>query len=166
MTTNPQEDRHRVYIDATIPSYLVSNPSRVAKTAERQRITREFWQDTRFEFILSDYVVEEISVGNREQAENRQRVVEGLTVVVATFLELDFARFLVTEKALPQNAFTDAVHIAVAATHNISYLATWNFAHLANPHTKPRIEQICRDAGYTPPCIDTPKVILEKLSHV
>lgn len=68
-------------------SYLVSNPSRVAKTAERQRITREFWQDTRFEFI-------------------------------------------------------------------------------ANPHTKPRIEQTCRNAGYAPPRIETPEAILEELSHV
>ena len=166
MTANPQEDKHRVYIDSTIPSYLVSNPSRVAKTAERQRITRQFWEDRRFEFILSDYVVEEISIGNREQAANRQRVVEGLTVVVAASLELDFARLLVVEKALPHNAFTDAVHIAVAAAHNIHYLATWNFAHLANPHTKPRIEQICRNVGYAPPRIDTPEVILEELSHV
>ena len=166
MTTNSQEDKHRVYIDATIPSYLVSNPSRVARTAERQRVTREFWQDPRFEFILSDYVVEEISIGSREQAENRQRVVEELTVVVATSLELDFARLLVAEKALPHNAFTDAIHVAVAATHNLLYLATWNFAHLANPHTKPRIEQICRDAGYAPPHIETPEAILEELSHV
>lgn len=165
MTTNSQGEKHQVYIDATIPSYLVSNPSRVAKTAERQRVTREFWQDTRFEFILSDYVVEEISIGNREQAENRQQVVEGLTVVVATSLELDFARLLVAEKALPHNAFTDTVHVAVAATHNLLYLA-WNFAHLANPHTKPRIEQTCRDAGYAPPHIETPEAILEELSHV
>ena len=166
MATHPQEEKYRIYIDATIPSYLVSNPSRVAKTAERQRITREFWQDARFEFILSDYVVEEISIGNREQAENRQQVVEGLTVVVATSLELDFARLLVAEKALPHNAFTDAVHVAVAATHNLLYLATWNFAHLANPHTKPRIEQTCRDAGYAPPHIETPEAILEEFSHV
>ena len=166
MTTNPQEKMYRVYIDATIPSYLVSNPSRVAKTAERQRITHAFWQDSRFEFILSDYVVNEISIGNRDQAENRQQVVEGLTVVVAASIELDFARLLVAEKALPHNAFTDAVHVAVAATHNILYLATWNFAHLANAHTKPRIEQICRKAGYAPPRINTPEVIMEELSHV
>ena len=166
MATNSQKEKHSVYIDATIPSYLVSKPSQVPKTAERQRITRTFWEDTRFELIVSDYVVNEISIGNREQAANRQHAVEGLTVVGVASLELDFARLLVAEKALPHNAFTDAVHIAVAATHNIHFLATWNFAHLANPHTKPKIEQICRNVGYTPPCIDTPEVILEVLSHV
>ena len=63
MTTNSQEERSRVYIDATIPSYLVSRPSRAVKTAERQRITRQFWQDVRFEFVLSNYVIAEISMG-------------------------------------------------------------------------------------------------------
>ena len=53
MATPSQAEKHRIYIDATIPSYLVSNPSRVDKTAERQEITRAFWQDSRFEFILS-----------------------------------------------------------------------------------------------------------------
>ena len=103
MTIDSQEKTYRVYIDSTIPSYLVSNPSHVAETAERQRITRQFWDDSRFEFILSDYVVEEISIENRGQATNRQHVVEGLTVVVAASLELDFARLLVAEKALPHN---------------------------------------------------------------
>ncbi len=47
---------HRVYIDATIPSYLVSIPSRVPQIAEWQRITLDFWQDNQFEFILSDLI--------------------------------------------------------------------------------------------------------------
>ena len=67
MTTDSQENRHRVYIDATIPSYLVSKPSRVPQTAEWQKITRDFWRDNRFEFILSDLVIAEISIGDRNQ---------------------------------------------------------------------------------------------------
>lgn len=51
----------QVYIDATIPSYFVAAPSREPKIAEWQRITRDFWQDLRFEFILSGSVVGEIS---------------------------------------------------------------------------------------------------------
>ena len=68
-----------------------------------------------------------------------------------------FAQHLVEQGALPQIAFTDAVHIAVSAIRAIPYLATWNFAHLANPHTRPKIEQVCRNAGLAMPCIDTPE---------
>lgn len=157
MTTHPQEDKHRVYIDAMIPSYLVAPLSRDPKIAEWQRITREFWQDTRFEFVLSDYVIEEISSGDRSQAADRLQAVAGLTVVIVQDLELEFARQLVVQRAIPENAFTDAVHVVVAAIHDTHYLATWNFTHLANLNTQSKIEQVCRDAGYSLPRIDTPE---------
>ena len=154
-----RNEQHQVYIDATIPSYLVAPPSRDSKIAEWQRITHQFWQEPRFEFILSDAVVGEISLGDRNQAQARLRAVAGLTVLRVQDFDLRFAQHLVDRGALPQKAFTDAVHIAVAASHAIPYLATWNFTHLANPHTRLKIEQVCREAGYSPPRIDSPVVI-------
>ena len=119
MATHSQEDRHRVYIDSTIPSYLVSKPSSVPRTAEWQKITREFWYDERFEFILSDLVIAEIAIGNRSQAVERLKIVEGLTIVDALDLERALARKLVTGKAIPEIALPDAIHVAVAAIHGI-----------------------------------------------
>ncbi len=161
MLIGPHEVRHQVYIDAMIPSYLVAPLSRDPKIAEWQRITHEFWQDPRFEFILSDYVIDEISTGDRNQAENRLQAVAKLTVVIVQDLELELAKELVVQRAIPENAFTDAVHVAVAAIHDTHYLATWNFTHLANLNTRLKVEQVCRDAGYSPPCIETPEAILE-----
>ena len=161
-----RNEQHQVYIDATIPSYLVAIPSREPKIAEWQRITRQFWQEPRFEFILSDAVVGEISLGDRNQAQARLRAVAGLTVLRVQDFDMRFAQHLVDRGALPQKAFTDAVHIAVAASHAIPYLATWNFTHLANPHTRLKIEQVCREAGYSPPRIDSPVVISQDaLTH-
>jgi len=68
MKANSQEKVHRVYIAAMIPNYLDAPLSRYPQIAEWQRITREFWQDARFEFILSDYVIDEISLGDRRKA--------------------------------------------------------------------------------------------------
>ena len=134
------------------------------KTAERQKITRAFWQDSRFEFILSNYVINEISVGDNDQATDRQQVVEGLRIVIVESADRAFAQHLVDQGALPEVAFTDAVHIAVSAIHAIPYLATWNFAHLANPRTIPKIQQVCHNAGFATPRIDTPEAIMEELS--
>lgn len=156
---NTSDERHQVYIDATVPSYLVAPLSQDLKIAEWQRITRQFWQEPRFEFILSDAVVGEISLGNRNQAQARVSAVSGLTVLRVQDFDRAFAQHLVDCGALPQKAFTDAVHIAVAASHAIPYLATWNFTHLANPHSRLKIEQVCREAGYSPPRIDSPMVI-------
>ncbi len=65
METHFQEKAYRIYVDSTIPSYLVSRPSRVSRTAEWQRTTHEFWHDKRFEFVLSDLVITGISIGDR-----------------------------------------------------------------------------------------------------
>ena len=164
MRTHLKEKAYSVYIDATIPSYLVSRPSRVPRTSEWQRITCEFWHDKRFEFVLSDLVITEISIGDRTQAVDRLKAIEGLAVVDVLDLERSFAQQLIIGKAIPEIALADAVHVAVTAIHVIPYLATWNFAHLANPHTIPKIERICREAGYSPPRIASPKAILEELS--
>ena len=112
--------------------------------------------------ILSTYVVDEISIGDRVRVDERRLAVAGLTVVVVQEFDQMLARQLVNQKAIPEGAFTDAVHVAVAAIRAIPYVATWNFAHLANPHTRPNIEQVCRDAGYSPPRIDTPQAIMEE----
>ncbi|RKU38490.1 hypothetical protein C6496_06695 [Candidatus Poribacteria bacterium] len=162
MATDPQTGKHRVYIDAMIPSYLVAPLSRDPKIAGWQRITREFWQDTRFEFVLSDYVIDEISSGDASQAANRLQAVAKVPVVVVRHFDLVFAEQLIHQKAIPHGALTDAVHIAVTARRAIPYLATWNFTHLANANTRSKIEQVCRDAGYAPPRIDTPEAILEE----
>ena len=152
----------RVYIDATIPSYLVARQSNDPIVAERQRITRKFWSDSRFEFILSDFVIDEIEDGNKVQAAKRLQAVNGIPCLIVEELDLDLAKQLVNHKAMPGKAFIDAVHVAVAARNAVPYLATWNFTHLANPQTRPQIERICSNAGYPPPCIDSPKAILER----
>ena len=163
MMADSEKKVHRIYIDAMIPSYLVAPLSSNPKIARWQKITREFWQDTRFEFILSDYVIDEISMGDRGRSERRLQAVAGFTVVIVQDLELELAEQLVIQQAIPENAFIDAVHVSVAAIHNTRYLATWNFTHLANSNTRSKIEQVCRDAGYSPPRIDTPEAILEEI---
>ena len=65
----------QVYIDATIPSYLVARQSSDTKIAERQRITRKFWNDNRFEFILSDFVIDEIENGDKTEVTKRLQAV-------------------------------------------------------------------------------------------
>ena len=165
MATHSQAEKHRIYIDAMIPSYLVAPLSRDPKIAEWQRITREFWQDSRFEFVLSNYVIDEISLGDRNQAANRIQAVAEIPVIIVRHFDLAFAEQLIHQKALPQGALTDAIHIAVTARRAIPYLATWNFTHLANSNTRSKVEQICHNAGYSPPRIDTPEAILEE-THV
>ena len=59
-------------------------------------------------------------------------------------------------------AKADALHIAVATVHGMDYLLTWNCTHIANAIMRPKIESICRVAGYEPPVICTPPELVEE----
>ena len=47
------------------------------------------------------------------------------------------------------------------STNGIEYLLTWNCTHIANAHTRPKIEATCRTYGYEPPVICTPLELTE-----
>ncbi len=64
---------------------------------------------------------------------------------------------LVREGALPSEATTDAIHIALAAVHGMDYLLTWNYRHIDNAERKPVVTSICAIAGYRLPEICTPQ---------
>jgi len=67
------------------------------------------------------------------------------------------AEALLRDVPLPQKAAADALHIATAAVHGMQYLLTWNCTHIANVALRPRIEAVCRAAGFEPPLICTPE---------
>jgi len=69
---------------------------------------------------------------------------------------------LLAGAALPQKTNADALHIAITAVHGMDYLLTWNCTHIANAIMRPKIELICRTAGYEPPVICTPPELVEE----
>ena len=55
----------------------------------------------------------------------------------------------------------------LAAAHGVSYLRTWNSAHIANAEKRLVVEAVCRRAGYEPPILCTPDELMgEESSHV
>jgi len=67
------------------------------------------------------------------------------------------AESLMRDVPLPEKAAADSLHIATAAVHRMKYLLTWNCAHIANVVLRPKIEAVCRAAGFEPPLICTPE---------
>ncbi|MDQ5770983.1 type II toxin-antitoxin system VapC family toxin [Thiothrix subterranea] len=147
-----------VYIETTIPSYLTAwrNPSLLM--AAHQEATRNWWDTARFDYdlFISEFVMAECASGNADAAERRLAAIQNLPELdISTEVE-PLAQRLLAGAALPEKAKLDALHIAVATIHGIDYLLTWNCKHIANAITRPKIEWICRAAGYEPPVICTP----------
>jgi hypothetical protein len=148
-----------VYIESSIVSYLTAKPSRDIVLAAHQQITYDWWQfaKSRFESYSSQVTINEISVGDADAAKRRLDAIEGMSLLEVRAEPADLAKILILQGALPQKASLDALHIAVATIHQMQYLLTWNCKHIANATTRPTIERIIHNAGFTAPIIATPE---------
>lgn len=153
-----------VYIETSVVSYLTARPSNDVRVAACQNITAEWWDNRRHDFdlyISEIVVVEEASRGHADAAARRLAVIDGLTELQVSDDARLLAKALIVGGSLPRKAEVDAFHVAVAATNGVSFLLTWNCAHIANAVMRPRIERQCRNHGFEPPVICTPAELLE-----
>lgn len=159
------ETKPEVYIEPTVISYLVADPSANAKLAVWQAESRRFWNDyqDRFEFVVSDTVLEEIRQGDAIQARKRQVAVAHLPSLPLSSRARALVQQLLTARAVPENAEADAEHIAIATVHGIDYLVSWNHKHLVNENQLRQIRRVCKAAGFRPVTICTPTVLMEEL---
>ena len=129
---------------------------------EMQKVTSRLWQDERFQFVISQRVIDEIQAGRHlDKVKLRLQAIEKLGILEITE-EVEFlAELLLQARALPPDQESDAIHVAVATVNAVPYLATWNLRHLANPNQKILFDRICRTAGYFPVKILTPTQLLE-----
>ena len=151
-----------VYIETSIISYLTARVSRDLIVAGHQQMTEEWWsvQRNRFELWASELVVEEASAGDASAAAERLKVLNTIEMLDITEEAGFLATALIDRGSLPAKASADALHIAIAAVHNVDYLLTWNCKHIANAEMRPVIESVCRNMGFIPPILCTPEELM------
>lgn len=152
-----------IYVETTVVGNVAGRVHSNPDVASRQRATRSWWGSAaaRYELAISQLVVDECSDGDPTAAQERLDVLRGLTILDITDEARALARTLTAEGAVPQSEPRDALHIAVSAVQRVQYLVTWNFKHIANATMRTKIEQVCRDAGFSPPIICSPPEIPE-----
>lgn len=113
-----------IYIETTVVSYLVANPSRDPILAAHQQITRQWWQNGRkqYECVTSEEVLREASLGDTEMSRRRGEALSGLTVLAVDDTARELARAVLAEKILPPTAVSDAIHAVVASQHRVDIL--------------------------------------------
>ncbi len=68
----------KLYLESTIPSYLVARPSRDVILAGQQKCTRDWWSKraAHFEIFVSDTVTVEIATGETAMAIKRMELIK------------------------------------------------------------------------------------------
>lgn len=145
-------------------SYLSARPSRDIVVAAHQELTREWWDQRRqgYHLVVSEVVLREAAGGDPQAAERRSTLLAGIVVLEVGQAALDLAEEFVRRGAVPAGEAEDALHIAVAVTHGVDYLLTWNCAHIANATMRRAIDDICIEQGYEPTVLCTPEELSEE----
>jgi predicted nucleic acid-binding protein len=155
--------KSRIYLETSVISYLTAWPSRDLVRAGHQETTREWWaMRSTFELYISQLVLDEATAGDATAAAKRLEALRDVPLLELTTDATALGRALIHGAALPSKAAADALHIALAATHGMDCLVTWNCTHIANATMRPKIEAICRANGFEPPVICTPLELLEE----
>lgn len=149
----------RIYIETTIPSYLVSKSSRDILVLTHQELSKNWWSRNKnlYSFYISDVVLEEISKGDAELAEKRMEIVKDLKLLAFTdeinVLALKYCEYL----NLPKKAILDSMHLAYSVFYEIDFLLTWNCKHLANGFVRAKLRLLNDKLGLKTPEICTPE---------
>lgn len=151
-----------VYVESSIISYFRQKPSADILNAARQLLTMRWWSNERaaYELVISQYVLDEISVGNSALAAERLLAVEGIPLLPPAAEIPQIASTIISRAVLPPKAHVDALHIAAVAHHRINYLLTWNCSHIANARILPKIFSALSDMDLPLPIICTPEELL------
>ncbi len=152
-----------IYLETTIPSYLVARPSQDLIIAAHQQITHDWWRDARehFEVYISEAVLTEIRVGDPDVATRRLAIVEGLPIVEINDEVRNLVHIYDRRLGFTGRARADLPHIAFAVAYAMDYLVTWNCAHIANGLVIRRLVDINSELHCHTPIIVTPEELLE-----
>lgn len=160
-------EKPTVYVETTIIGHLVGRIHPNEVIANRQELTRKWWEagKSRYCLVVSELVLLECAEGDPEAARERLAAVEDVTRLKSPAGGAELTDQLIAAHAVPASEPRDAAHISLAAVNGVTYLATWNFKHIANPAVRAKIESTCLKAGYRPPIICSPADLMETPSE-
>jgi len=153
--------KRRVYVETSVISYLAARPSKTIIGAAHQQITSAWWdQRNDYDLFVSELVLRECAAGDPDAAQRRLEIVEGIPLLVATEESYQLAEAFLINGIIPAKAAEDSLHIAIAISHSVDYLLTWNCKHIANPELQRKIMDYLSEQGQFLPFICTPEELL------
>jgi predicted nucleic acid-binding protein len=153
-------EKPKVYLDTNIISAYWYEGNDVAAAA-RRFYTSEWWNTERqlFAVYVSVTTINELRAGSFRRQADCLKMVRALPRLPITRHTKHVLDELAKVRLLPETKTGDALQMAVSAAHQMDYLLTWNYAHLANPVAQERLEVICRGLGLRAPLVVSPETI-------
>jgi hypothetical protein len=149
-----------LYFETSVISAFWYEGSNISMQARRLR-TREWWDMERvhFDLVSSAFTEMELRAGVfRRQAECLSMVRRFRFVALSSGFA-DLVHAIVDRGIVPQNKEADAAHLAISTTHDVDFLLTWNYAHMANPVVQAQLQDLCEQLELDAPLMVSPETI-------
>ncbi|MDO8723215.1 MAG: type II toxin-antitoxin system VapC family toxin [Syntrophales bacterium] len=153
-----------IYLETTIPSYLVAKLSSNIIVAAEQILTREWWEQsqTKYDLYVSEAVIDECSAGDPEAAQKRLELIRNMSVLAIKEEIVNLSMTYGAVLNLPERSKVDALHLALAVYYEMNYLLTWNCRHLAHGEVRSVIHNYNSIHSLFEPMIVTPMELMER----
>ena len=130
----------RVYLDTTVPSALLDE-----RTPDRCQLTMRFWHERLPEYSPIISVIVQAEIRETRDPEKRgklEELVAGFTVLPFSDEADILSREYLKRGVFPEKYLSDAVHVATAVVHGLSYLVSWNYKHLVKVNTRREVNLV------------------------
>lgn len=156
-----------IYLDSSVPSYWLAPEHDDPIVVARHLLTRRWWDAelSHFDVFISQIVLDELSGGRKNRAAQRLALVQGFPLLDVDVDVERAAAYYVDNFAMPSRNIRDAFHLALASVHEIEYLLTWNYAHLANASKRTHWETLNRGLHLPSPVICSPEELISEPSE-
>ncbi len=156
----PSKKKPTVYLDTTIPSaYWYEGRNLLA--SGRRLLTRQWWDTERrhFSLLVSSVTEAELEEGEFPRQAECLKMVRRLRYLPIVKGAERFANQLLDLQIVPASKPRDALQLAMTTVHDVDYLLTWNYAHLANPVVQERLKKVCEKSAFRCPILVSPETI-------
>ena len=128
----------------------------------RRDLTIRWWEHEMSEYdvfssVLVQRELERIAEPHRSGYLNLVKPIAQLDLVEEVTI---LAEAYIDRGIFQRKYIADAVHVALAAFHQIDYVVTWNFGHIANVRKQARLKMFNTSAGFFAPTIITPEFLV------
>jgi hypothetical protein len=150
-------------MSASPNSFFSACVSRRTDTASAYRRIRSIdWMDQqahRFQLCMSAEVIAELSHQDFPFSREALTLTQGIPLLDITTEVVQIATRLIEALVMPGPLRGDAIHVAVAAYHQVEYILSWNVKHLANPNKRVHLSHVLSLSGCVAPQIVRPDVL-------
>ena len=138
--------KETLYLDTAVISAYYD-----ARAVERQKATNKFWEDIvpTVKVFISEITLNELEDTKDEALKKKFKIlIKDFHILKMSSKVNGLARAYINRGVFPEKYLGDALHVAIATCHDISYVISWNFEHLVKVKTRKAVNLVNVLEGY------------------